>query len=316
MNTSPLADEEVLADGRSVLLAETEIQSPEGGTRYCHASKVPLRDEKGGIVGLLGVVEDITALKEIESQQNRLKERLQQAQKFESLQRMTNGVCHHFNNMLQSIIGYAELTRMQLGQQITLRRLVDGILSESQRAASLNRMLLTSAGHGQHEIKTLELVPFLEAALPTLRCCLREQQSLQWTGGTPATIQVDEESLRQLLVNLVTNASEALGESAGEIQIQQGRIPCDQGYLNEPYLDPPPPAGEYVFIDIIDRGSGMPEEVLKTVFDPFFSTKFPGRGLGLTSVLGIVKSHQGAIKINSLPGKGTTVRILLPVEAK
>ena len=204
---------------------------------------------------------------------------------------------------------------MQLSQQPAIKKHLDGVLTESQRAASLNRMLLTSIGHGHHKMVKVELAPFLEASLPALRCCLPVGQSLQWLGGTTQTmIQADEESLSQLLINLVTNASEAIDQASGEIQIQQGRLPCDQSYLQEPYLDPAPPVGEYAFIDVIDRGVGMPEEVLKTVFDPFFSTKFPGRGLGLTAVLGIVKSHRGVIKINSLPGRGTTVRVLLPID--
>ena len=314
--TAGPSDDEVMDEGRPVLLAEHELASPGGGIRHLHASKVPLRDETGATVGLLGVVEDITALKETEAHQARLKERLHEAQKYESLQRLTNGVCHHFNNILQSVIGYAELARMQLAQQPLLRRHMDGVLSESQRAAALNRMLLTSIGHGHHKMGPVELAPFLEASLPALRASLPERHTLRWLGGTEATtLQADEQSLSQLLVNLVTNASEALDEAAGDIQLHQGRIACDAAYLQEPYLDPPPPPGEYAFIDVIDRGCGMPGDVLKTVFDPFFSTKFPGRGLGLTSALGIVKSHGGAIKINSLPGKGTTVRVLLPLGA-
>jgi len=312
--TSP-SDQEIMEKGRSVLLVEQDLVSPDGSTRHCHASRVPLRDETGATVGLLGVVEDITALKEIEMRQARLNERLQQAQKYESLQRLTNGVCHNFNNILQSVITYAELARMQLGQQPVIKKHLDGVLTESQRAAALNQMLLISIGHGRHNIEPIDLVPFFEASLPALRRDLPPRHSLHWLGGTQhTTIQADEESLRQLLVNLITNASEALGEASGEIQIQQGRIPCDQGYLQEAYLDPAPPAGEYAYIDVTDRGTGMTEEVLKTVFDPFFTTKFPGRGLGLTAVLGIVKSHHGAIKIHSLPGKGTTVRVLLPMD--
>ena len=313
-NSDSATDQQVFDEGRSILLAEQTSKIGDGSTRHSYQSKVPLRDEGGAIIGLLGVVEDITSLKEAEEHQARLNERLQQAQKFESLHRLANGVCHHSNNILQAIGSYAELALMQDPMSAS-RNHIEGILRESRRAAALYRMLLISTGHANHRFKNIPLQTIVGQLLPLLREGLQAGHTIHWGGrGDDAIIQADTESLRQLLINLLTNASEAISADTGIIELRTGTMFCGEAYLEEMYMDPPPPSGEYAFIDIQDTGVGMNEDVLKMVFDPFFSTKFTGRGLGMAAVLGIVKSHQGAIKIQTQPGKGTTVRVLLPVQ--
>ncbi len=308
-----VSDEDVLEKGASMTLAEQTIVTPEGRQSFLYQSKAPLRDGRGETIGLLGVIEDITPLKVAEEHQARLKEKLQEARKYESLHRLANGVCHHSNNILQAIISYAELARMQDPLGIA-REHLDGVLRESHRAAALYRMLLTSTGHGVHRFRDLPLKTFLQQALPSLKDGLPGPQTLNWDGqGADAVIHADSESLRQLLINVMTNAAEAMGAQPGKILMRTGTVPCDDAYLAEGYVETAPPAGEYVFIDIEDSGAGMTAEVRKMVFDPFFSTKFAGRGLGMAAALGIAKSHQGVIKIRSEPGQGTTVRILLPV---
>lgn len=307
-------DKEVLEEGRSILLSEQTAKTADGTLFHMYQSKVPLRDESGAIVGMLGVIEDISSLKEAEERQAKLNERLQQAQKFESLHRLANGVCHHSNNILQAIGSYAELALMQ-DPLSPSRDHIQGILRESRRAAALYRMLLVSTGHGTHRFKNIPLQTILGQLLPGLKEGLQAGHSIHWGGrGDDAIVQADGDSLRQLLINLLTNASEAMSAQTGIIQLRTGTMHCSQEYLEEVYMDPAPPAGDYAFIDIQDTGAGMSEDVLKMVFDPFFSTKFTGRGLGMAAALGIVKSHQGAIKIQTQPGKGTTVRVLLPVQ--
>lgn len=306
-------DKEVLDEGRSILQTEQTTPLPDGSTRYAYQSKVPLRDETGGIIGMVGVVEDITSLKEAEERQARLRERLLQAQKYESLHRLANGVCHHSNNILQAIGSYAELALMQDPEAPT-REHIEGVLRESRRAAALYRMLLTSTGHGNHRFKDMPLEALLVQLLPALKEGLPVAHTVRWEGGAAnAVIHADSESLRQLFLNLLTNASEAMGAEAGVIVLRTGTVTCDQAYLEEASMEPPPPPGDYAFVEVEDHGVGMTEDVVKMVFDPFFSTKFSGRGLGMAAALGIVRSHHGAIKIDSHPGKGTTVRVLLPV---
>lgn len=310
-----LSDDEVMDQGRSVLLSDKTLRTAGGTLRAFYQSKVPLKNDQGEIIGLLSVIEDITSLKMAESHQSRLKDRLIQSQKYESLHRLANGVCHHSNNILQALTSYAELARMQSPAGQT-RDFMDGVLRESQRVAALNRVLLTCTGHGMHQFEDTSLRHFMEESLPTLKCCLPSSHLLEWQHlGPDVSIHADGESLRHLLINLLTNASEA-AEGASTVHLRTGTVDCDAAYLQENHVDPAPPPGEYLYLDIADRGQGMSQEILGMVFDPFFSTKFTGRGLGMAAVLGIVKSHLGTIKIQSSPGEGTTVRVLLPVLKK
>lgn len=310
-----LPDQDVMEQGRSVLLAEKTLRTAGGQLRAFYQSKVPLKNDQGETIGLLSVIEDITSLKMAESHQTRLKDRLIQSQKYESLHRLANGVCHHSNNILQALTSYAELARMQSPPGQT-RDFMDGVLRESQRVAALNRVLLTCTGHGMHQFVDTSWEHFMEESLPTLKCCLPSSHLLEWKHeGPDACIHADSESLRHLLINLLTNASEAT-EGASTVHLCTGAVTCEAAYLQETHVDPAPLPGEYLYLDIMDRGRGMEPEVLNMVFDPFFSTKFTGRGLGMAAVLGIVKSHQGTIKIQSAPGKGTTVRVLLPLIQK
>jgi two-component system cell cycle sensor histidine kinase/response regulator CckA len=307
-----LTDAEVMKQGQSILLAEKTLSGPHGNPRHFYQSKVPLKDDNGHTIGLLSVIEDITSLKSAESHQSRLKDRLIQSQKYESLYRLANGVCHHTNNILQALTSYAELAQMQTppGQA---RDFMDGVLRESQRVAALNRVLLTCTGHGLHQFEDTRLCTFLEESLATLKCCIPSRHVLEWQHeGPEVIIHADRESLRHMLINLLTNASEAT-QGKGNVYLRSGSLYCDPAYLQDSQIDPAPEPGQFLYLDIIDTGQGMEPQVLQSVFDPFFSTKFTGRGLGMAATLGIIKSHQGTIKIQSAPAQGTTVRVLLPV---
>ncbi len=307
-------DRAVLDTGRAFLLQEQAWTAADGGVRHFCQSKVPLLQEDGTPAGLLGVLEDISPLKEAEQQQHELRDRLLVAQKYQSLHRLANGVCHRSNNILQALTSYAELAQMQAAPG-PVRDCLDAVLRESQRVAALNRMLLTFTGHGEHRFEALTLRGFLEDALPTLRCCLPSAQQLEWDGNAAdAVLSADRESLKLLLINLVTNAAEASPADAGSIRIRHRVQTCDRATLEQGRVSPPPAPGDYACIEVVDSGSGIPEDVQKLVFEPFFSTKFTGRGLGLAAALGIVQSHQGTIRILSRPGQGTTVQVFLPVQ--
>jgi len=126
------------------------------------------------------------------------------------------------------------------------------------------------------------------------------------------SVDADATQVGQILMNLITNASEALGEDSGVIAIRTGTMDCDRNFLRDTYLSPKLPAGKYVYLEIRDTGAWMEAETLDRIFDPFFTTKFVGRGLGLAAVLGIIRSHNGAIKVESARGLGTTFCVLLP----
>jgi CheY-like chemotaxis protein len=127
------------------------------------------------------------------------------------------------------------------------------------------------------------------------------------------TIDADATQLRQIIMNMVINASEAIGEQSGMIAISTGAVECDRAYLAEMWIDDQLPVGLYIYLEIADTGCGMDRETSSKIFEPFFTTKFTGRGLGMAATLGIIRGHKGAIKVYSEKGIGTTFKILLPV---
>lgn len=306
-------DREVVESGIPMMRYEEDETYPDGRILHFQKSKIPLRDPSGRIIGVLGVAQDITPLKESESRRLLMSEGIQETLKFESLHRFTGGLCHHFNNILQAILGNSELASNQLPKDHPTQAAIRHILSETRRASSLSRVLLVTIGHGIHRMQSLGLDDFIRGSKKALDSVLLPGQQLKLTTGAgDALVRADLESLRELVLNLVRNSSESLKDSSLEIHLQTGRMVCDRLYLHEPHLDADLPEGPYVYIDVIDQGEGMTQEELKKVFDPFFSTKYQGRGLGMSVVLGILRGHRGAVKIQSQKGKGTTVRVLFP----
>jgi two-component system cell cycle sensor histidine kinase/response regulator CckA len=162
-------------------------------------------------------------------------------------------------------------------------------------------------------VQRLDLSMLVRDTADLLRLSISKNAVLKFSlaAGLPA-ISVDATQMRQILMNLIINASEAIGENSGVITVATGVMHADHAYLTEAYLSPNIPEGEYVFLEVSDNGSGMDAETRQRIFDPFFTTKFTGRGLGLAAVLGIVRGHQGALKVYSEPGCGTSFKLLLP----
>ncbi len=313
--SDPEADREIMEKGQPVLRVPEKIVDAQGEERHFQKSKAPLRADNGSAIGILCVVEDVTALEQAKARQAVLDERIRQAEKFESLQRLTGGVCHHFNNILQAVLGQAELARGAAPEGSNARARLDKILEEMNRAVALGHVLLASTGTMPQERASLGLRQFLENTVAGLSSGLPEGQRLILEAGHEETrVRANADSLREVMAGLVANASESLAGASGEIILRSGRITCTQAYLRDAYLEGDLPEGEYGYIDIVDHGAGMTPQVSKNAFEPFFSTKRAGRGLGLAVALGIVRSHRGAIRIHSQPGKGTTVKILLPME--
>jgi CheY-like chemotaxis protein len=194
---------------------------------------------------------------------------------------------------------------------------VEEIEIAGQRAAELARQMLAYSGKGRFVVQNIDLNMLVEEMAHLLRASIAKGARLDYDfqPGLPA-VEVDTTQLRQVVMNLVINASDAIGEGRGEIAIKTGVVDVDRQYLAAMYLAPDIPEGQYVFLEVSDTGSGMDAETLARIFDPFFTTKFTGRGLGLAAVLGIVRGHRGALRVSSEPGKGTTFLILLPPAAE
>jgi CheY-like chemotaxis protein len=173
--------------------------------------------------------------------------------------------------------------------------------------------MLAYSGHGRFVVQAISLSRLIEDMSPVLESIVGEHVAISYrlTPDLPPT-HADATQLRQVIVNLVSNASDAIGAKDGLVSISTGAVQLDRRYLNDTFLDDDLPEGLYVYVDVSDTGVGMDLQTKKRIFDPFFSTKFAGRGLGLAAVLGIVRGHHGALKVYSEPGKGSTFKVLLP----
>lgn len=250
-----------------------------------------------------------------EHQRRLLENQVEQARKLESLGVMAGGIAHDFNNLLTGIMGNAELAQLEAEAGSSTHRYLESVVQSSRRAAELCRQMLAYAGRGKFVTESFRLDQLLEEMRPLLRTSLSEGKELEIIAPENIpSIQGDVGQFRQVIGNLVSNASEALEDADGRITLRTGSRHCDAELLATTYLPAPLPTGTYVFLEISDNGAGMTDEVQQKMFEPFFTTRFAGRGLGLPAVLGIVRSHRGAIAIESAPNAGTTIRIYVPVE--
>lgn len=266
----------------------------------------PLYDGRGQFVGAVGLLTDVTERRGLEL-------KIQQAQKLESLGVLAGGVAHDFNNLLVGILGNVGLALMDLPLESPATPALRDIQASALRAAELTKQMLAYSGRGRFVIQRLNLNRLVEETTHLLQTLVSKQATLRiQLGAELPDVEGDASQLRQVLINLVSNANDALGERAGVIAISSGLVTVDAHYLASTYLDDALDEGTFVFLEISDTGAGMTPETQAKIFDPFFTTKFPGRGLGLAAVLGILRGHRGAIKVYSEPGKGSTFKVLLP----
>lgn len=292
---------------------EYRILRPDGTQRWIVQRVYPMRDEEGRLTSVVGIASDITERKRAEAERLELERRLLQTQKMESLGVMAGGIAHDYNNLLTIILGNLELASQELGPNVTARLRIESAIQAAQRAADLTRQMLAYSGKGHFVMRELDLSAVIEGSLHLLKTSISKTITfdLKLGRGLPH-IMADPNQLQQVLVNLLTNASEAIGDGPGAITLRSGELQCDERYLSRSRLDDKPPAGQFVYLEVSDTGCGMDEATQARLFDPFFSTKFTGRGLGMPAVLGIVRGHGGAIMVDSQLGRGTTVRVLFP----
>jgi len=248
-----------------------------------------------------------------EEERRRVQVKLLHAQKLESLGVLSGGIAHDFNNLLVGILGNAGLALLELPEDAPARETLRDIETAALRAAELTRQLLAYAGKGQFVVEPVDLSRLVEEMNNLLATAVAKNARLQFEfPEVLPTIEADATQLRQVVMNLITNASEAIGSSSGAIYVRTGVMDADRAYLADTQLGGSLPEGRYAYVEVQDEGHGMHPATQARIFDPFFTTKFTGRGLGLAAVLGIVRSHRGAIRVVSAPGRGTTIRILLP----
>ena len=256
---------------------------------------------------------DITQRKRAEDERLKLETQMLHAQKLESLGVLAGGIAHDFNNILTAIIGNANLAVMRLAPESPAVENVRRIEMAAARAADLARQMLAYSGKGNFIIEELDLNRLVKEMGHMLEVSISKKAALRYHCEEHLpSITADATQIRQIIMNLVINASEALGDESGAISISTGSLECSEEYFKTTWIADGIPSGRYVALEVSDTGCGMTSETLEKIFDPFFTTKFTGRGLGMAAVLGIVRSHKGAIKVYSEPGKGTTFRLLFP----
>jgi two-component system, cell cycle sensor histidine kinase and response regulator CckA len=293
------------------------VRNRDGSTRWLYDFTHVLRNAAGEATHYLGYVIDITPRMVAEEQQRHLERQLLHAQKLESLGVLAGGVAHDFNNLLTAILGQASLARRNIRPDVDVKggpEFVHDRIREIEelalRAAELTRQLLAYSGKGHFVVEPTDLGTIVSEMAGMLRVVLSKKAELELDVEPclPAVL-ADRAQLSQVLMNLLTNASDSLGESSGHItvRVRAMKIASDD---SSAYAGLPP--GHYVRLEVGDDGCGMAAEVKAKLFDPFFSTKLQGRGLGMSAVLGIVRGHNGAISVDSEPGRGTTFTLVFP----
>ncbi len=251
--------------------------------------------------------------KEAENERQALETKMQQSQKLESLGLLAGGIAHDFNNILTTVLGNADLALQDLSPVSPAREPLGAIETGARRAADLCRQMLAYAGRGRFVIESFSVNELIEEMLHLLKTSISKRAlfNVHLEPELPR-VKGDISQIRQILLNLVINASEALQEKSGTISLHTGLLDCDQDYLDDVLFDHEIDPGLYVVVEVADTGCGMDKETLVSIFDPFFTTKFTGRGLGLSAVMGIVRGHKGALKVYSEKNKGSIFKLLLP----
>ncbi|MEM7115056.1 MAG: response regulator [Chloroflexota bacterium] len=268
----------------------------------------PLQNDVEEIIGVIGIVIDITERVEAEAA-------MQQAQKLESLGVLAGGIAHDFNNLLVAMMAQNSVAMAKLDAGNPAYGNIDKAFRAAERAAELTRQMLAYAGRGRFDMGQIQLNELVAENLNLLRVSIAKNVLLksQFFEELPF-VYGDSGQLQQVVMNLIINAADAIGDKSGEVMVktQLSDIPAQPDIEYWRNVTPDLAAGEYVIVEVTDTGSGMDYETVSRIFDPFFSTKENGRGLGLAAVLGIVRSHGGDLWVHSKVGEGTTFCLLLP----
>ncbi len=304
---------EEVSRGQVVSSRELRRLRKDGSEIQVLFSGSPLRDPDGQITGMVGILLDVTEARRAQEARRRLEAKMHEVQKLESLGLLAGGIAHDFNNLLMGVLGNADLALLKLAPESPARAHVEAIEKAARRAADLTNQMLAYSGKGRFVVERIDLNRLVEEMSHLLGTVISKKATIKFdlAPGLPP-VEGDPTQLRQVVMNLITNASDAIGDRVGLITVTTGVMRADREYLQGTFLDEDLPEGDYVFLEVSDTGCGMDPATRARIFDPFFTTKFAGRGLGLAAVLGIVRAHHGAIKVYSEPGRGSTFKILLP----
>jgi len=305
--TEAVAEDRPLADGQPAIV------KVEPGPRYFEVKVSAVRDSERRFVGWLVIVHDISNRRRNEAERWAFERRLQEQQKSESLMVLAGGVAHDFNNLLTGILGNADLLAILSPPESDQRRAAEAIVIGAQRAADLVSKMLAYSGGGRVVAQHVNLDELVREMVDLLAASVARHCTLIYNSPGPLPlVETDPTQIRQVVLNLIVNASEAVDDH-GVITVETGAESLDREMLKKMTFGDNVSTGRYVFIDVVDNGVGMDEHTMTRMFDPFFSTKDAGRGLGMAAVRGIVRSHRAALRVTSAKGQGTRFRVWFPL---
>ena len=290
----------------------------DGGVIHAELSIKCLRREDGSVDHFMVMVSDVTERKRAQAEKEKLEFQNRQLQKAESLGRMAGAIAHHFNNQLQAVMMSLQMAINELPKNgMDGESLIEAMLS-ARKAAKVSTLMLTYLGQTTAKHEPLYLCDACQQQLAMLQASLPKDMVLETDFPTPGpVIHANTNQIQQVLVNLVTNAWEALGAPKGSIRVAVKTI-CAAGIPveNRFPVDWRSQDTDCACLEVTDAGCGIASEDIDKLFDPFFSTKFTGRGLGLAVVLGIVRAHGGCVTVESQPSRGSVLRVFLPLSAE
>ncbi len=278
----------------------------DGGELWAIVTGTPVLDDDGQVASVLGVITDIT-------ERRRQEQSLLQSQKLESLGVLAGGIAHDFNNLLTTILGNINLAQLYLPDPSPATPYLQTMERTVHRATDLTRQMLAYSGKGRFQVGPLDLNQVVAEMSHLLEVSISKKVALRFLPqeGLPA-LMGEASQIQQVVMNLVTNASEAIGDAEGLVSIRTSVRVFSRADLLRDFPGHPIEPGTFLTLEVSDTGQGMPPEVLSRIFEPFFTTKFTGRGLGLAAMQGIVRGHKGGIRVYSEVGKGSTFKLIFP----
>ena len=305
--TGAVDEDRPLAEGQPALV------KVEPGPRYFEVKVSAVSDAKRRFVGWLVIVHDVSNRRRNEAERHTFERRVQEQQQSESLMVLAGGVAHDFNNLLTGILGNADLIAILSPPDSDQRRAAETIVIGAQRAADLVSKMLAYSGGGRVVAEHVDLDSLVKEMVDLLGASVARHCTVIYNSpGALPLVETDPTHLRQVVLNLIVNAAEAV-DDAGVITVETGEESLGRALLAQMTFGDNVSPGRYVFIDVADNGAGMNEHTMTRMFDPFFSTKDQGRGLGMAAVRGIVRSHRAALRVTSAEGQGTRFRVWFPL---
>ena len=304
---------EAVDDNRPITEGQPAVVKVEPGPRYFEVKVSAVRDTQRRFVGWLVIIHDISSRRRSEAERYAFDRRVQEQQKSESLMILAGGVAHDFNNLLTGILGNADLISILSPPESDQKRAAEAIIIGAQRAADLVAKMLAYSGGGRIVPEQVDLDALVKEMVDLLAASVARHCALTYNSPGPLPlVETDPTQIRQVVLNLIVNAAEAVDDH-GVITVETGEESLDRAAIQKMTFGETVGPGRYVFLDVVDNGGGMDEHTLARMFDPFFSTKDQGRGLGMAAVRGIVRSHRAALRVTSAKGQGTRFRVWFPL---